>query len=117
MWTAHYLYHFLIGGLTIVPVVQEYLRDLGLASESVPQWGMGALVPESWLVPIEIVVLQAGLLLSLVVGFRIARGSELDRRRALRAFLPWGTLAMVLTVLGIWLLTQPMEMRGTFEAL
>jgi len=117
MWTAHYLYHFLIGGLTIVPVVQEYLSDLGLAPDGVPRWGMGALVPESWLVPIEVVVLQFGLLLSLVVGFRIARRAEPDGRRALRAFLPWGALAMVLTVLGIWLLTQPMEMRGTFEAL
>ncbi len=117
MWTAHYLFHFLVGGLTIVPVVQEYLRDLGIAATGPPRWGAGALVPESWLLPIEIVILQGGLLLTLVAGHRIASRREPDRRSAGRAFLPWAVLATLLTGAGIWLLTQPMEMRGTFEAL
>ena len=115
MWTAHYLFHFLVGGLTIVPVVQEYLGDLGIEVLGDPRWGAGALVPESWLLPIEGLILQVGLFLSLIVGFRIARREEDDRRRAVRAFLPWGILATLLTFGGFWLLGQPMEMRGTFE--
>ncbi|MEX2530753.1 MAG: FesM [Gemmatimonadota bacterium] len=115
MWTAHYLFHFLVGGLTIVPVVQEYLGNLGLPHLGDPRWGAGALVPESWLLPIEGLILQIGLLFSLVVGFRIARREEGNRKRALTAFLPWGILATLLTFTGFWLLGQPMEMRGTFR--
>ena len=117
MWLAHYLYHLLIGGLTIVPVVQEYLRDLGLPAAGEPRWGAGAMVPESWLLPIELVFLQAGLLFSLVAGFRIAERVEGARVPALRAFLPWAVLATILSLMGIWLLMQPMEMRGTFQAI
>ncbi len=113
MWTAHYLFHFLIGALTVVPVAQQYLRDLGLPSGD-PAWGLGPLVPEGWLFPIELLFLQGGLLASLLVGYGIARREEGRKRRALRAFAPWAVLATALTAAGIWLLLQPMEMRGTF---
>jgi ferredoxin len=116
MWAAHHLFHLLVGGLTIVPVVQEYLRDLGLPAGGEPRWGAGALVPESWLLPIEIGFLQAGLLLTLVAGFRIALREEGRKSTALRAFLPWAILATLLALAGIWLLGQPMEMRGTYQA-
>jgi polyferredoxin len=117
MWAAHYLYHLLIGGLTILPVMQEYLSDLGLVAGTAPRWGLGAMVPESWLLPVEIVFLQGGLLWTLVAAFRIARRNELATEAARRAFLPWAALATTLTLVGIWLLMQPMEMRGTFQAL
>ncbi len=117
MWTAHYLYHLLIGGWTIVPVIQEYLRDLGLPTGGDPRWGAGAMVPESWLLPLNLLFLQVGLLLSLIAGMRIAQREEESRRHALRAFLPWAILATLLSLAGIWLLTQPMEMRGTFQAI
>ncbi len=113
MWTAHYLYHLLIGGLTVVPVVQEYLGDLGLPSGD-PAWGLGPMVPESWLFPIQLLTLQGGLLVSLIALYRIARGMHPSSRVAGRAFLPWGLLATLLAGAGIWLLLQPMEMRGTF---
>jgi ferredoxin len=115
MWTAHYLFHFLTGGLTIVPLAQEYLSELGLPSGGAPRWGAGAMVPESWLLPLEVLLLQGGLILSLVAGYCIARREEGSRRSAGRAFLPWAVLATVLALVGIWLMTQPMEMRGTFD--
>ena len=113
MWTAHYLYHLLIGGLTLVPVVQEYLGELGLPAGD-PAWGLGAMVPESWLFPIQLLTLQGGLLVTLVVLYQIARQTLPNRRGAARAFLPWALLATLLAGAGIWLLLQPMEMRGTF---
>ncbi len=115
MWTAHYLFHFLVGALTVVPVVQEYLRDLG-APAGDPAWGLGPIVPEAWLFPIEVLVLQGGLLGTLLATWKIAQGSEGGRKRAVRAFLPWALLATALAGAGIWLLLQPMEMRGTFMA-
>jgi hypothetical protein len=115
MWTAHYLFHLMIGALTIVPVVQSYLGDLGLPAGD-PAWGLGPVVPERWLLPIELVFLQGGLLATLLVGYRIARREEGEKRRALRAFVPWAALATGLALVGMWLLMQPMEMRGTFAA-
>lgn len=113
MWTAHYLFHFLVGALTLVPVGQQYLQELGLPSGD-PDWGLGPLIPEEWLFPIQLLFLQGGLLASLLVGYGIARREEGTRRPALQAFAPWAILATLLTATGIWLLLQPMEMRGTF---
>jgi polyferredoxin len=113
MWTAHYLFHLLIGGLTIVPVVRDYLSDLGILAAAESPAGVGTLVPESWILPVELIFLQGGLLLTLVTGLRIGEREEGDRRRAFLAFLPWALLAMIMAAAGVWLLLQPMEMRGT----
>ena len=51
--------------------------------------------------------------MTLVVTFRIARRETNTRNEAVRAFVPWGFLALLLSFAGIWLLLQPMEMRGT----
>jgi hypothetical protein len=32
---------------------------------------------------------------------------------ALRAFLPWGVLILILFAIGVWIVLQPMQMRGT----
>jgi polyferredoxin len=113
MWVAHYLYHFLIGGLAIIPATQEYLADLGFPLLAPPAWTLGPMVPDSWLLPLELLFLELGLLVSLVVAYRIAEREVGSGPRAVRAAIPWGFLAAALSVAGIWLLLQPMEMRGT----
>jgi ferredoxin len=114
MWAAHYLFHFLVGGLTIVPLAQEYLSFLGFSFQGSPSWALGPLVPEQFLFPIELFFLELGLIVSLVVVFRIALREVGPGTRALRASAPWALLALVLSLSGAWLLLQPMEMRGTF---
>jgi len=113
MWIAHYLYHFLVGGLAIVPASQEYLADLGLPLLGAPSWTLGPLVPEAWLLPLTLLFLELGLLVSMVVAYRIAQREVGPGPGALRASLPWCLLSILLSVAGIWLLLQPMEMRGT----
>ena len=110
MWVAHYLYLFLIGGMSIIPATQEYMADLGLPFLGSATWTHGPMVPDSWLLPLEIFFLELGLLASLVVAFRIAQRELGPGRRALRGALPWGALAIILSALGIWVLLQPMEM-------
>jgi hypothetical protein len=61
----------------------------------------------------EALFLELGLLVSLVVAYRIAQRELGEPRRARRGFLSWALLALLLSFAGIWLLTQPMEMRGT----
>jgi hypothetical protein len=117
MWLAHYAFHFLTGGLTIVPVVQSFLADIGLFAGRVG-WGLGALVPAEWLFPVEAILLYLGASGSLIAAFQIARDQLGDRgpsarQAVLRAALPWALLVLLMLAAGLWILVQPMEMRGT----
>ena len=51
-------------------------------------------------------------------GSRAREGRKSRQRefgaRALRGLAPWAALQLVLFGTAVWLLTQPMEMRGTF---
>ncbi|HEX2922546.1 MAG TPA: FesM, partial [Chloroflexota bacterium] len=114
MWLSHYSFHFLTGALTVLPVVQSLLSDLGLPILGSPQWGLGPVVPFSWLMPVELLFLEGGLLVSLVAGYRMAAREEGDSGKTLIAFLPWALLCLALFAAGVWLMQQPMEMRGTF---
>ena len=113
MWLAHYQWHFFTGLLTVVPVVQAFLADHGLPLLGTPRWELGPVMPSAWLLPIEAVFLDAGLLGAVVVAYRIGRRHYQARERAVRAAAPWMLLAIGLFLFGIWLMLQPMEMRGT----
>ena len=113
MWLAHYGFHFLIGALTAVPVMQSFLADFGVPLLGDPRWELAAIVPDSWLVPLELVLLEIGMLVSLTVGYRLARQEQDSASRAVRALLPWAILIVALFFAGAWMMTQPMEMRGT----
>jgi ferredoxin len=111
VWLAHYCFHLLTGLWTFVPVVQDLFMDLGLPIFGAPTWGLGGL-PERLVTPIELGFLGLGLLGSLLVAWRIA---ERDYPlRTAKAFAPWAGLSFLLWGVAMWLLSQPMEMRGTF---
>ncbi len=121
MWLAHYSFHFLTGGLTIVPVAQSFGADIGLF-RGIVRWGLGPAVPGEWLFPIEALFLYLGAFVSIVTAVQIARqwsGAEGTARRAvsLRAAASWIALILVLLAAGLAILVQPMEMRGTFRAM
>jgi hypothetical protein len=106
MWLAHYLFHFLTGAAGIWPVMQRVAGDLGCTFLGRPTWAAACcLTPADWLLPMEIVCLDFGLLLSLYCGYRMASTA--------RAFVPWALLILLLFAFGLWVLFQPMEMRGT----
>jgi len=112
MWLAHYLFHFLHGALTVVPVAQQYLLDLGLWSGQ-PAWALGAIIPTQWILPLELLLLETGFLVGLLVTWRIGvRLHPGEGRGALLASLPWMLFNALLSGAGIWLLFQPMDMRG-----
>ena len=119
MWLAHYSFHFLTGGLTLVPVIQSFLADVGLFGGAV-QWGLGPVVPGEWLFPIEAIFLYAGAFASIVAALQIAQnhlGTAPSRGpgAVLRAAAPWIALTLLLLIAGLAILVQPMEMRGTFS--
>jgi polyferredoxin len=111
MWIAHYGFHFLASGLTLVPTLQRAAGDVGLAAGA-PNWSLGPVVPGEWLIPFELFALEIGLLVSLVLLYFIARATFPTVRKARRAFAPWAATALLLAAAGAWIMTQPMAMRG-----
>ena len=106
MWLAHYSFHFLTSYDTAVPVAQRFAADLGLAWLGAPAWDRGCCPPMTgWLLPLEFLFLDVGLLLSLYAGYRLAP--------SLKALAPWALLMVLLFAAGVWILFQPMQMRGT----
>jgi cytochrome c oxidase assembly factor CtaG len=106
MWLAHYCFHFLTSYDVAVPVAQRFANDFALASLGDPTWGSACCRPVmGWLLPLELVFLDVGFLLSLYAGYRVAP--------TLKALAPWALLMVLLFALGVWTLFQPMQMRGT----
>jgi hypothetical protein len=111
IWVAHFSFHFMTGALTIVPVVQDMARSLGMAGGR-PRWDLGPIVPGGWLFPLEVGFMGLGWLGSLLVAYKLAE--EDAPARPWSALLPWAGLLLALLMMGIWLMSLPMEMRGTF---
>ena len=111
MWLAHYAFHFLASGLNLIPVLHRGAIDLGLAVGP-PRWDLAAVIPGDWLLPLELIVLEASALGSLILLHYIAKRTFGSARSALRGLIPWAVLAVGLTGAGAWIMTQPMAMRG-----
>jgi cytochrome c oxidase assembly factor CtaG len=106
MWLAHYVFHFVTGYDTAIPLTQRFAADLGLIALGDPSWSLACCRPlPTWLLPLEILFLDMGLLLSLYAGYRLAP--------TLKVLAPWALLMVFLFAAGIWILFQPMQMRGT----
>jgi hypothetical protein len=116
MWLAHYSFHFLSSHDAAVPTAQRFARDLGWTGLGEPAWACACCVAVAdWLPRLEIVFLDLGLLLSLYAGYRVALAQSPRLSRALGALLPWAVLMVLLFLAGVWIVLQPMQMRGTFQ--
>ena len=114
MWLSHYSFHFLTSYDTVVPTVQRFAVDLGWTALGPPHWVAGCCRRVAdWLPRLEVVFLDLGLLLSLYTGYRIALAQSPPLSRAFWALVPWAVLITLLFTAGIWLVFQPMQMRGT----
>jgi cytochrome c oxidase assembly factor CtaG/ferredoxin len=113
MWLAHYSFHFLASFDAVVPAMQRFAGDLGLALGQ-PEWQCACCRPVAdWLPRLEILFLDLGFLFSLYSGYRIARTQSDRESQALKVFAPWALLIACLFAVGVWIVLQPMQMRGT----
>ncbi len=110
MWLAHYGFHLLTGALTVVPVTQSAAIDLmGWAALGDPLWRWVGMRPGA-VFPIQLGCILLGTLGSLAVMHDISLQDYPDR--SARATVPWGIVVLLLAATAIWILFQPMEMRG-----
>ncbi len=114
MWLAHYGFHLVVGATALVPASLRFCADWGF-SLAVNDWVVKsccAATPPGWLLRAEILILDLGLLAGLHRAYQIASRRHKAWQPTLAACLPWCLLIGGLFALGLWLLYQPMEMRG-----
>jgi hypothetical protein len=106
IWLAHYSFHFLTGLFTFIPVTQAAVNELGSAVLGQPQWTLVGL-PVNVVQVFEVGFVVLGLLGSLSVAYVLAATD-----RMVRAFIPWAAVALLIAGAALWVMSQPMEMRG-----
>lgn len=104
MWAAHLLYHFGTGWMAAVPVVERAITG-AVTFMSMPS------VP-GWLTQAQLGLLDAGLLLTLYIAWHVATQYATRLRAALTLAAPWTLVSCALYAAGVWILFQPMQMRG-----
>lgn len=111
VWLAHYGFHFLTGLFTFIPVAQSAAAGAGWPVLGEPLWSLAGL-PERVVDSLELGFLGLGLLGSLLATYRLA-GDDSAAHRG-RVFAAWAVVCGLLWGSALWLMSQPMEMRGTF---
>jgi polyferredoxin len=110
VWLAHYGFHLLTGALTIVPVTQSAVVDLlGWAALGAPRWRWTGLRPGT-VFPIQLGLILLGAIGSLAVAYHISEREYPDHPGPASA--PWAAVIVALASIAVWILSQPMEMRG-----
>lgn len=121
MWVAHYSFHLLTSWETVWPATQRFAADLGWHALGEPAWACACCrVAGNGILHWQLIVLDCGLLASLYTALRIAedesaRSPAAMPGSALRAFTPWAGVILLLFAAGVWIVFQPMEMRGTLS--
>ena len=113
MWAGHSLFHVVTGWSTAWPAVQRAAIDIGIAGLGEPRWtSLPALLTPDSLLALQLLLLDAGLLLTLYAGWRIMRAATARSGATIGLQLSWAGLALVLYASGVWTFLQPMQMRG-----
>ena len=92
-------------------MTQRVFGDLGLPAGE-PAWTLACcLVVPSWLLPLELLLLDAGLLVTIMALHRLSTTIASRRTTWTTGWL--AIPALLLFALGVWIVMQPMQMRGT----
>jgi hypothetical protein len=124
MWAAHLCFHLVTAAGALGPALSQAGRDLHLVQG--PGWAAGAsLLSASALLQLQLGLLDAGLLFALYLGWRMVRSVPAPARplstahagrasiaQSLWTLAPWASVVLLLYGAGVWVLLEPMQMRG-----
>jgi hypothetical protein len=111
MWAGHFLFHLDVGwnpGWTTVQQAASRWHLLNLPNSVIPS----PLIGPGTMNILQTLLLDAGLLLTLYLAWRIALAYAPRPGDAFRLFAPWAGAATALYAAGVWIILQPMQMRG-----
>jgi ferredoxin len=110
MWLAHYGFHLLTGIFTVIPIAQSAAIDaVGWPALGGPQWRWTGLRPGA-VFPIQLGFILLGAIGSLALAYRISDRDYPERPGPPTA--PWAFVTVALATAALWILSQPMDMRG-----
>ena len=93
MWAAHLLFHLSTAWNSAWPVIQRVSIDLGIGWLGTPRWGASSpVLAADTLLACQILLLDLGLLLSLYIGWQIARNCVTRLADRLRLLAPWAAV-------------------------
>jgi hypothetical protein len=70
------------------------------------------LLPANTMLSVQLLLLDAGLLFTLYLGWRMAQQWATRVSRAVLLVVPWATTVAGTYAAGVWIVLQPMQMRG-----
>jgi hypothetical protein len=111
MHLAHNIGHLLIEGPGAWPAFQRAVVTYTPLSLGTPDWRAAPLAHEPVVGLLQMGVILGFFGLSLFAGHRLSLTLHADRAVASRALVPFAVLALTFTVVGIWVLNQPMGAR------
>jgi hypothetical protein len=111
MHLAHNFSHILLEGKSIIPALQRALNQFSPLSLGEPIWRVSALAPPEVVSFLQMFFVLAGLILSIVAGYRLAWNCLGKERISARVLVPFIVVAFSLTLLNLYLLDQPMGAR------
>jgi cytochrome c oxidase assembly factor CtaG len=117
MWAGHFLFHLAVGWDSAWTSIRRAANDTGWHLLNLPDRELSSpLLGADAVRVLQTVLLDAGLLLALYLVWRLALVYAPRARDAWRLFLPWAAIATVLYAFGVWIVLQPMQMRGVPSA-
>ena len=113
MWAGHFLFHLFVGWGSGWTTFRRAANSLGwpLVKLSEREFSSSPLGADAVRV-LQTILLDAGFLLALYLAWRICLVYAPRARDALSLFAAWAGLATILYAAGVWIILQPMEMRG-----
>jgi polyferredoxin len=111
MHLAHNVAHLLFEGPGIVPALQRTLSGYTPIAFGEPNWGPPPLASADVVYWLQVFLVLGGFVFSVLVGYRLAAASFGRVASGGRAFAPFILLALVFTLVNLFLLNQPMGMR------
>jgi polyferredoxin len=110
VWLAHYGFHLFTGVLTVFPATQSAAFDLaGWPLLGDPLWRWAGMPPGA-VYPMQFGVIMLGALGSIALVQATSRRDHPER--PVLTSLPWIVIVVALAAVALWILQQPMEMRG-----
>lgn len=111
MHLAHNVSHLLSEGAGVVPALQRALRRFTPFDGGTPNWQFAWSVSSDAIYWLQVFLILLGFIFSLTVGYRLAAAFFNRQERVGKSFIPFALLALVFTLVNLYLLSQPMGAR------